>query len=123
MPEPVELATPQKEKIFLSALLPLSLIALLVLIFAHEMIFSNKIPLFRDLGPFFYPMRFSLAESFMAREFPLWNRHMGLGFPLLANFQSGAFYPPNLLYALLPFFTAIKAIFIFHYLVAASGAY
>ena len=123
MPDPVELTTPQKEKIFLSVLLPLSLIALLVLIFSHEMIFSDKIPLFRDLGPFFYPMRFSLAESIGAGEFPLWDRRVGLGFPLLANFQSGAFYPPNLLYALLPFFAAIKAVFIFHYLVAASGTY
>jgi len=107
----------------LPALLPLSLIVLSVLIFSHEMIFSDKIPLFRDLGPFFYPMRFSLAESLIAGELPLWNRHMGLGYPLLANFQSGTFYPPNLIFALVPFFTAIKTIFIFHYLVAAIGAY
>ena len=123
MRDPGEPTKTHGKKISLTALLPPSLLVLLVLIFSHEMIFSDKIPLFRDLGPFFYPMRFSLAESISAGEFPLWDRHMGLGFPLLANFQSGAFYPPNLLYALLPFFTAIKAIFIFHYLVAASGAY
>ena len=123
MRDPGELTKTHRGKISSPTLLPLSLIALAVLIFSHEMIFSDKIPLFRDLGPFFYPMRFSLAESFRAGEFPLWDRHMGWGFPLLANFQSGAFYPPNLLYALLPFFTAIKAIFIFHYLVAAGGAY
>jgi len=123
MVDPVELRTSQRAKISLPTLFPICLVVLAVLVFSHEMIFSNKIPLFRDLGPFFYPMRFSLAESFSAGEFPLWNRHMGLGFPLLANFQSGTFYPPNLIYALVPFFTAIKAIFIFHYLVAASGAY
>jgi len=123
MPDPFELKGSQKAKNLIPALLPLSLIVLSVLLFSHEMLFSNQIPLFRDLGPFFYPMRFNLAESFMAGEFPLWNRHMGLGFPLLANFQSGAFYPPNLIFALAPFVTAIKAIFIFHYLVAAIGAY
>lgn len=123
MREPGELTKTHREKIFSPTLLPLSLIALSVLIFCHEMIFSDKIPLFRDLGPFFYPMRFSLAESIGAGEFPLWNRHMGLGFPLLANFQSGAFYPPNLFFAFVSFFTAIKAIFIFHYLVGAIGAY
>jgi hypothetical protein len=46
-----------------------------------------------------------------------------MGFPLLANFQSGAFYPPHLVYGVLPFFTAARGIFLFHYFVAASGCY
>jgi len=91
--------------------------------FNHEMILTGQIPFFRDLGLMFYPMRFSLAESFRAGELPLWDRRIGMGFPMMANFQSGAFYVPNLLFLLLPFFSAIRAIFIFHYLVAAIGAY
>ena len=91
--------------------------------FNHEMIVSGKLPFFRDLGIMFYPMRYSLAESFGAGELPLWNRHIGMGFPLLANFQSGSFYPPNLFFFALPFFSALGAIFLFHYLAAAVGSY
>src|SRR5262245_40140154 len=46
-----------------------------------------------------------------------------MGFPLLAAFQSGVFYPPHLLLLLLSFFPAIRAIFIFHFLIAWIGAY
>jgi len=48
---------------------------------------------------------------------------MAMGFPLLAAFQSGVFYPPHLLLLILSFFPAIRAIFIFHFLIAGIGAY
>jgi hypothetical protein len=91
--------------------------------FADEFILTSRVPFFRDLGPYFYPMRFSLAEALNQGELPLWNRHMSLGFPLLANFQSGTFYPPHLLFLVLPFFRAIQMLYLFHYMVAATGAY
>jgi hypothetical protein len=103
--------------------LALSLLVLLILGFAGEMVWADKIPFFRDLGLYFYPIRFSVAHSFNAGELPLWDRHMAMGYPLLADFQSGAFYPPSLVYRLLPFFAAIRATFILHYLVAGTGAY
>jgi len=103
--------------------LNLSLLAGMVLWFNHEMLGTAQVPFFRDLGPFFYPMRFSLMQSLKAWELPLWDRHMAMGFPLLANFQSEAFYVPNFFLLLLPFFTAVQAIFIFHYLIAATGSY
>jgi hypothetical protein len=91
--------------------------------FSGDMIFGGKAPFYRDLGLYFYPIGYSVAESFKNGELPLWNRHVAMGFPLLANFQSGVFYPPNLLYLLFPFFTTVKWIFFFHYLTAASGSY
>lgn len=94
-----------------------------VLWFANELIVTSRVPFFRDLGPYFYPMRFSLAEALRHGEVPLWNRHMSMGFPLLADFQSGTFYPPHLLFLVLPFFRAIQMLYLFHYLVAATGAY
>jgi len=103
--------------------LALSLLIAAVIWFNRELVSTNQVPFFRDLGPFFYPMRFVLAESFKAGELPLWDRHTGMGFPLLANFQSGAFYLPNLVYLVLPFFTAVKAIFLLHYLIAITGCY
>ena len=91
--------------------------------FGHQMVTEGKVPFFRDLGPYFYPMRLSLAESLRAGELPLWDRHVAAGFPLLADFQSGAFYPPHLAFLLLPFFSAVSVLFLFHYLVAATGSY
>ena len=110
-------------QIFFNDLGPFFLIVAVGLVFFEEMIFASKIPLFRDLGPFFYPMRFSLAESFQSGELPLWDRHLAMGFPLLANFQSGALYPPNIAYLLFPFFAALKINFLLHSVVGAVGAY
>ena len=99
------------------------LLGAMVLWFTHEMVWGGKVPFYRDLGPLYYPMRFSLAQSLKAGQLPLWDRHVAMGFPLLANFQSGTFYPPHLVFLILPFFGAIRALFVFHYLVAATGVY
>jgi hypothetical protein len=95
----------------------------LIIWFCQDLIFHEGVPFFRDLGPYFYPLRFILFESFGSGELPLWNRHMAMGFPVLAAFQTGVFYPPHLFLAVLPFFLAIRIIFIFHFLVASTGAY
>src|SRR5215467_5002376 len=101
----------------------LLVLASAILCFSGAAVWGGKLPLFRDLAIFFYPMRFGLAQSYAAGELPLWDRHVAMGYPLLANFQSGAFYPPHFAYAVLPFFTAVRAVFVFHFLIAASGAY
>lgn len=95
----------------------------MVLWFTDEIVRAGKVPFYRDLGPYFYPMRFNLAESLRAGELPLWNRHVAMGFPLAANIQAGAFYPPHLVFVVLPFFDAIRALYVFHFLVAAIGTY
>ncbi len=115
------------KKRFSTALSP-DLVACLLLLamllyFSHEMVWGGKVPFFRDLGPYFYPMRFSMAESFREGELPFWDRHVAMGFPLLANFQCGSFYPLHLLYLVMPFFGATRAIFMAHYLIAAIGSY
>jgi hypothetical protein len=91
--------------------------------FSYEMIFSGKIPFFRDLVTYFYPIRFSVAEAFKAGELPLWDSHMATGFPIMAGFQSAVFYPPSIVYYLFPFFSAIQFTFVFHYALAATGSY
>jgi hypothetical protein len=95
----------------------------LIFWFCQDIIFTEQVPFFRDLGPYFYPLRFSLYEDFRSGELPLWNRHMAMGFPLLADFQSGIFYPPHLLFRLLPFFSACRALFVLHFLIAGAGTY
>jgi hypothetical protein len=104
------------------------LIAILVLVslifwFARGMIWDAEVPFFRDLSTYFYPLRYTLWQAFKNGELPLWNRHFAMGFPVLADFQSGVFYPPHLLFLILPFLEAIRVAYIFHYLVAAIGTY
>jgi hypothetical protein len=91
--------------------------------FCDGMIFGDKIPLFRDLGSYFYPIKFVVAQALKAGELPLWDRHMAGGFPVMAGLQSAVFYPPTLLFAVLPFFGAIQVSFVFHYAVAGFGSY
>jgi membrane protein YfhO len=91
--------------------------------FCDEIIFSGKIPFFRDLAAYFYPIKFSVAQSFKAGQLPLWEPHMATGFPILAEFQSAVFYPPTIIFYLLPFFAAIQFSYVFHYAVAVSGTY
>ncbi len=40
-------------------------------------------------------------EAIRGGEWPLWNPYLGMGAPLLANYQSGVFYPPHWVYFLL----------------------
>ena len=98
-------------------------LAVMLVWFCDEMIFSGKIPFFRDLVSYFYPIKFSVAEAFKAGELPLWDRRMAAGFPIMAGFQSAVFYPPSIVFYLLPFFAAVQFTFVFHYAVAASGSY
>ncbi len=50
----------------------------------------------------FYPWRQLAVEQIRAGHWPLWNPYLGAGAPLAANLQTAAFYPPNLLFLLMP---------------------
>lgn len=53
-----------------------------------------------------YPWRWLVIEVERRQILPLWNPYNLAGTPLLANFQSGSFYPLNILFMYLPFHTA-----------------
>jgi hypothetical protein len=91
--------------------------------FCHDLILYGEVPFYRDLTNYFYPLRYSLYESYRAGELPLWDRHFAQGFPNLAAFQTGVFYPPHFIFYFLEFFLTIRVLFIFHFLVAALGTY
>lgn len=57
------------------------------------------------------------------RLLPLWNPHIYLGAPFLANIQAGVVYPPNLLLAFLPVTVAISWLIALHAGLAAAGMY
>lgn len=49
----------------------------------------------------YFPLRFFVARQFGERELPLWNPYIYGGQPALADIQSAALYPPNLVQAAL----------------------
>jgi hypothetical protein len=55
-----------------------------------------------DVANYWLPMREYLGRVLRTGHIPLWNPHIMSGTPFLAANQSGAFYPPNWLFALLP---------------------
>jgi len=95
----------------------------ITLCYFFPMISSKNIFVERDLAAFFIPPRYlwvSLVKSF---QVPLWNPFNYSGIPLLATLQPGVFYPPHLLYFLLPFNIAWNWIIILHFFLAAVTTY
>jgi hypothetical protein len=114
-------------------LLPLILLISIVFLFFSSFVIQNKLPIpsdtiiglyhpFRDLYVKDYPngipyknflITDPVRQQFPWRnlvvnyeknfELPLWSPYNFAGAPLLANFQSAAFYPLNILFFILPF--------------------
>ncbi|MGE0489697.1 MAG: YfhO family protein [Vulcanimicrobiota bacterium] len=55
-----------------------------------------------DLFDLNLPRRALVADAYRQGHLPHWTSLLGNGFPLLAEGQSGPFYPPNLVYLALP---------------------
>jgi hypothetical protein len=75
----------------------LSLIGL-TLIFFWKILLTNLILSGVDAFLYFYPYKAYAAEALRQGRLPLWNPHLFMGAPLLANSQVGLFYPPNWLF-------------------------
>jgi hypothetical protein len=73
----------------------------------------------------FYPWRDMVFESWGKGQLPAWNPYELAGTPLLANSQSGVFYPPHILLGILHIPTpwAITLLAWFHLAWAALGVY
>ena len=72
-----------------------------------------------DIYSYFFPQKQFFAESIRAGEIPFWNNRTSFGYPLIAESQTGAFYPPHLvLYPLLDVNTAYNACQLLHYVAA-----
>ena len=77
--------------------------ALLVLLFFHPVLFSDNTFFFRDVHRWFYPGKHFLAQFLQNGFIPYWCPNYFCGAPFLGDLQSGVFYPPCLIFALLPF--------------------
>lgn len=84
--------------------------------------YPNKAQYF-DVIRQLYPWKTFVIEAFKGGTIPFWNPYNFSGSPLLANFQSAAFYPLNILYFLLPQITAWSILVMLQPLLASIFTY
>lgn len=71
-----------------------------------------------------YPFREFFARAINQGQLPLWNAAINCGFPLFAEGQAGALYPPNIVLALLlPTWAALSVNIIVHIWLGGVGIY
>ncbi len=77
-----------------------------------------------DISRFSFPAGLEFAKSLAQRRLPLWEPAMGAGFPLLAEGNLSALYPPNVfLYRLFPIHLAISYEILFHLISLSMGMF
>jgi hypothetical protein len=77
---------------------PLLVLAITLLILFASLLLGQQV-LFWGLPSLqFYPWRSFAFDELAAGRIPFWNPYNGAGAPLLANYQSALFYPPNWLH-------------------------
>jgi hypothetical protein len=95
-----------------------------VLILFAPALGRNSVHFFEDIPNGTYPMRAFLASSLRRGVLPLWCPFIYCGYPLLAEGQTGTFYPTNAIFFLtLPSPTAFELSLLLHYVLAAAGAF
>ncbi len=99
------------------------LIVLLNLLFFSDALFTDKTFFFRDVSFFHYPLKRLVTEAYARGEWPLWNPYIQLGQPLLANPNSMAFYPTQILFQILSFETAFELHFVLHCILAGIATF
>ena len=104
------------------ALLSLAAITAAVLVSYNRVIFQGLVLSGYDVQTYFFPIRSYASQALLNGEIPLWNPHVFMGVPFLANPQTAVFYPLNL--ALLPLdpARAVSLSVVFHVWLAAVGA-
>jgi hypothetical protein len=77
-----------------------------------------------DIVRLFYPFGMEYSRALSEGRLPLWSPNLLAGFPLLAETQVAALYPPNLfIYKILPAYFAISCSNLLHLAWASCGMY
>ena len=87
-----------------------------------DLLFGDRVPIYRDLLCFVLPFKHFLGEHLRHGTLPLWNPWIYMGTPFLASLQSGVFYPPSVLLAL-PFPLGLNLFLFAHYWIALGGTF
>lgn len=96
----------------------LAFILLLPLLLLWRWVLQGEVLFWGTLLLQFWPWHELTKTIILSSEWPLWNPYLGNGAPLLANLQTGFFYPPNLLYFVLPVEHALTVSVAFHLMLA-----
>ncbi len=88
-----------------------------------DVLFRGRVLYWGTASLQFLPWHRLVADAIRSGHAPLWTHALGNGAPLLANLQSAALYPPNLLYLALPPAQAIGLLFAMHLVLAGAFAY
>ncbi|MEQ8821051.1 MAG: lasso peptide biosynthesis B2 protein [Sumerlaeia bacterium] len=102
--------------------LPLLVLTILPIVWFFPLL-TGKLPDFMDTVTQLYPYRLAVARQLHHGTLPLWLPNIFSGMPLAANPQVAAWYPPNLIFYLLPNPIGNGIICILHYWIAGMGAY
>ncbi|MBS1251392.1 MAG: hypothetical protein MAG451_00425 [Anaerolineales bacterium] len=109
--------------------LAIGLLALLTAVFFWRLLFTDGVWMPAgggDLAGFLYPTYHFVADSLRQGDIPLWNPYLYAGAPHVADIQSGAFYPINLLaFGLTSEVTyrLMELLSVFHFFVAGAAMY
>ncbi len=104
--------------------LAIALALALPLLLYPEVVFSDEVLWAHDLRHHHHPWRAWAAAEWAAGRVPLWATDVANGFPLMADGQTGVFYPVNvLLGAVLPAHKALTAGILLHTSWGALGAF
>ena len=72
---------------------------------------------------YYLPLRQHIGERIAAGDWPLWNPYVLMGSSIAADPQSGLWYPPTWLFALMPAEWAYPATLALHFALAGAGMY
>jgi len=87
---------------------------LCLIFFFHDIFFSGKSFLLRDLFCDFFRWRLYAKEALLSLNFPLWNHYSNMGQPFMANPQSAVFYPFHAIFLIMDPVWAMKLSIVFH---------
>lgn len=105
------------------SLLAMAAYVVAIALFCWRIVALGMVPTGHDTITFFFPYKAYLAQLVRQGELPLWNPLTFMGTPLLANIQFSVFYPPDLVFYLLPTTDALRFTVVFHLLLAAIFTY
>ncbi len=100
--------------VFLASLVGVLFIPLLV---------RGDVPGLGDLCYMFYPGYIFMRDALLDGALPLWNPYMACGEPFLADIERGVFYPPNLIYLVMPVSAGVVVSAALHLLLGMTGVY
>lgn len=112
----------QRQPIFID-LVALASFLLITLAFFWKSVLGRGVIGSFDLVMLFYPYKTYIRELIGQGELPLWNPLLYTGIPLLANIQASILYPPDALFLLFSFPTALTWSVVLHIWLALAGMY